>query len=223
VKNKNIITVINLIRLLPLEQLRNPEIVINLIRSFGLVQWGPPVFGDDEAFRNRAVDMAGIYQIPAQLAGALIYLSRFEINSYAEVGVFQGGNFLFVSEYLRRFNPGIKCTGIDPTNYLNPEIAAIISGQEWMNFRPATSEALTGVRFDLVFIDGDHESGWVVRDWNNLGRHAKICMFHDVQETTCPEIIAFWGKLKKTEGKQVVEFLDHTSRIPLQGIGIIHD
>ena len=93
-KNKNIITVINLIRLLPLEQLRNPEIIINLIRSFGLVQWGPPVFGDDEAFKNRAVDMAGIYQIPAQLAGALIYLSRFEINSYAEVGVFQGGNFL---------------------------------------------------------------------------------------------------------------------------------
>jgi hypothetical protein len=46
-------------------------------------------------------------------------------------------------------------------------------------------------------------------------------MLHDIQEPSCPDIIEFWGKLKSK--KKVVEFLDHTSENPSQGIGIIHN
>jgi hypothetical protein len=131
-KNKNIIVVRNLLRLLDLDSLRNFEIVANLVRAFGIVQWGDPVFGDEEKFKNASVDMAGMYQTPNQIAKALVYLSEFKIESYLEIGVFQGGNFIFVSEYLRRFNPDIKCTGLDPTNFLNPEIHAIIQSEDWL-------------------------------------------------------------------------------------------
>jgi hypothetical protein len=72
-------------------------------------------------------------------------------------------------------------------------------------------------RFDLVFIDGNHENEWIQKDWQNVGQFAKICMLHDVQELTCPEIIKFWKNLK---GKKI-EFLDYTSKEPSQGIGII--
>ena len=218
-KNKNIIVVQNLIKCLDLNTLRNPKIIANLIRAFGIVQWGPPVFGDDEKFKNTSEDMAGIYQTPDQTAMALIYLSAFKISSYLEVGVFQGGNFLFVSEYLRRFNPKIKCTGIDPTGFLNPEIKEIIDSEDWLSFLPITSNEIATLKFDLVFIDGDHENNWVKRDWENVGRYAKICMVHDIQETSCPEIVEFWEKLK---GKKI-EFLDCSSEFPTQGVGIIQE
>lgn len=222
-KNKNIIAVQNLLRCLDLNSLRNAEVVANLVRAFGIVQWGPPVFGNDEIFKNRFGDMAGIYQTPDQIAKALVYLSDFEINSYLEIGVFQGGNFLFVSEYLRRFNPDVQCLGIDPTGYLNDEISAVIQKEDWLSFSDMTSDGLIGEKFDLVFIDGEHTGEWVRKDWENVGHHAKICMIHDIQETTCPEVVAFWKELKQTTSKGAIEFLDHTSLVPLQGIGIIHN
>jgi len=221
--NKNIIVVISLIRRLEQATLKNSEIVADLIRAFGIVQWGPPVFGEDEKYKNRSEDMAGIYQTPGQLSKALIYLSQFEINSYCEIGTFQGGNFIFVSEYLRRFNPDIKCQGIDPTNFLNPEIREIIDAEEWLTFSPVTSDDIAGQQYDLCLLDGDHTAEWIAKDWQNVGRHAKICMVHDIQEITCPDIVAFWNNLKTMRGKATMEYLDHSADVPLQGIGIIHD
>lgn len=218
--NKNIVSVTNLIKLLDVESLKNEEILINLIRSFGLVQWGPPVFGTDETWKNNSTDMAGIYQIPKQLAQALIYLSNKKITSYCEIGVFQGGNFVFVSEYLRKFNPEIKCTGIDPTNYLNPEIRSYIDGNDWMQFKSCTSDDIVGEKFDLVLIDGNHVDGWVEKDWNNLGRYANICMIHDIQELSCQDVIDFWNK-KKTEYENK-EFTFYPTEMPTMGIGIIY-
>ena len=220
-KNKNIIAVTNLIRCLSLDELRNHEVVANLVRAFGIVQWGPAVFGEDELFRNHSVEVAGIYQTPGQISKALVCLSFFKIGSYLEIGVFQGGNFLFASEYLRRFNPEIKCYAVDPTNYLNDEISQIIEDSDWMEFIPSTSDSLFGNKFDLVMIDGDHSAEWVQRDWNNVGQFADFCMFHDIQETSCPDVIEFWGKIK--DGKPFVEFLDHSAPVPLQGIGIVQN
>lgn len=222
-KNKNIIAVQNLIRRLDEKSLKNSEVVAYLVRAFGIVQWGPAVFGDDEKFKNSSLDMAGIYQTPDQIAKALVYLTDFKINHFLEVGTFQGGNFLFVSEYLRRFNPDIWCLTIDPTNYLNPEVQEIIDAEDWLTFTPVNSDAMSWKQFDLVFIDGDHTSEWMEKDWNNVGRRAKICMIHDIQETTCPDIVAFWENLKMIEGRKMVEFLDYSSAIPLQGIGMVHD
>ncbi len=219
-KNKNIIAVQNLLRCLNLDDLKNPEVVANLVRAFGIVQWGPDVFGEDEKFKNPLVDMAGIYQTPDQIGKALIYLSDFEINSYCEIGTFQGGNFLFVSEYLRRFNPEIKCLTIDPTNYLNEEIKEIINQEEYLKFQSASSEEICGQKFDLCFLDGDHSAEWIKKDWENLGRYAKICMIHDIQEVSCPGVVEFWEMIK---GKNPITFLDYTSEQPLQGIGIIHN
>lgn len=217
--NKNIIAVKNLIRCLSLNELKNYDVVSNLIRAFGIVQWGPDAFGDDEMFKNSSENMAGIYQTPDQLSKALVYLSDFEINSYCEVGTFQGGAFVFMSEYLRRFNPKTECLTIDPTHYLNPEIDEVIRSENYMSFRNVNSDHISGQQFDLCFLDGDHSEKWINKDWENVGKHAKICMIHDIQELSCPAVIEFWNKIKTGDS---VEFLDHTSQNPSQGIGIIH-
>jgi hypothetical protein len=223
-KNKNIIAVQQLIRTLDIQSLKNPLVIANLVRAFGIVQWGPEVFGQDELFKNKDAYQAGIYQTPDQIAKALVYLSDFPISTYLEVGVFQGGNFLFVSEYLHRFNPNIRCIGIDPTaaSFLNNEIQWVIEKEVWITFKPITSDSIQGQEFDVVFIDGEHTTEWINKDWNNVGKFAKLALIHDIQETTCPDIIEFWSELKKSK-KKTVEFLDCTSSVPTQGIGIIHN
>lgn len=222
-KNKNIIAVRNLIRCLDLDVLRDVKVVANLVRAFGLVQWGNETFGEDSVFKNPSVDMAGIYQTPAQIAEALVYVSTFKINSFLEVGVFQGGNFLFCSEYLRRFNPDIQCLGVDPSEYLNPEIKDIIDREISMSFKSMTSDALAGRSFDLVLLDGDHTAAGVKKDWENVGKQAKICMLHDIQGAICPDVVAFWKALKADRPDGTVkEFLTYTGK-PTQGIGLIHN
>jgi len=220
--SKNITVVVNLLRSLDLESLKNPEVVANLVRAFGLVAWGPSVFGKEEQFRNTSMDVPGIYQTPDQIAKALVYLSQFEIKSYCEIGVFQGGNYLFVAEYLKRFNPDIKCLGIDPTGFLHADIQAMAELSDWFRYAHVTSDLIKDRTFDLVFIDGDHSLEWVTRDYNNTGKQSKICMFHDIQETTCPDIIKFWEGMKSVKGVVAMEFLDNPSDVPLHGIGVIH-
>ncbi len=219
--NKNIIAVTNLIKLLRAEDLLNEEIVINLIRAFGLVQWGPPVFGADEVWKNRTSDMAGIYQIPKQLAEALIFLSDKEINSFCEIGTFQGGSFIFMSEYLRKFNPAIKCLSIEINpGYISPEVSKYVEeNKEWLNLKICTSEDIAGSKFDLVFIDGNHIGGWIEKDWNNVGKYSSICMFHDIQEPSCSEVVDFWNTVIKPK-YEIYEFTYNPTETPIMGIGI---
>ena len=214
-RNKNLIPVRNLLRTLDVNSLRNPEVVANLVRCFGIVQWGPPVFGDEEQFKNADSSIVGIYQTPNQIAKALVYLSDYEISSYCEIGVFHGGNFLFTSEYLRRFNPAISCVAIDPTNFLNPEIAALIEEENYLRFFPITSGDISWSKLSLCMIDGDHTAEWVRKDWENIGQHADICMIHDIQEWSCPAVGDFWKELKEQEPeRKTAEFLEHTSAMP---------
>jgi hypothetical protein len=213
--NKNVEVVRSLIQNLSVEDLAKPQVVADLIRAFGIVQWGPAVFGDEERFKNQFTEMAGIYQTPPQMAAALVYLSKFKIETYCEIGVFQGGNFIFVTEYLKRFNPELQGVALDPTDFLNPQIKQIIDTEPHLSFLANTSKRIEGWKFDLCMIDGDHSEFWVNEDWNNLGKFAKICMIHDINENSCPAVRMFWNSIKKGQWAEFV------SPLPLQGIGII--
>lgn len=219
--NKNIIAVQNLLRCVDLASLKNPEVAANLVRAFGIMNWGPATTGPEARFIGSSG--AAIGQTPDQIAKALVYLSQFKIESFCEIGVMHGGNFLFVSEYLRRFNPDIQCLGVDPTNHLDPEIRAIIEKEMFLTFKSVTSEQIAGQAFDFVFIDGDHTDPWPGRDYENVGRHAKVCGFHDLQDPLWPDVAALWEGLKGNKKKVAVEFLDDPSGCRSHGIGIIHD
>ena len=70
-----------------------------------------------------------------------------------------------------------------------------------------------------MFIDGEHSAPWPAKDWENVGKHASICMFHDIQEALWPDVAAFWATLK---GGKKVEFLDTWKDRKTHGIGLIH-
>jgi hypothetical protein len=55
----------------------------------------------------------GLWQLPNQLASALLYINQFPIRSYVEVGCIGGGTFMFVTELLRKTNAlqGAACVG----------------------------------------------------------------------------------------------------------------
>lgn len=218
-RNRNILTVQSLIRCLDLESLKNPDVVANLVRVFGIMPWGPSTSGPEALFINK--EGACLGQTPDQIAKALVYLSQFKINSFCEIGVCYGANLLFCSEYLRRFNPDIECWGVDPTNYLDDEIREIIDHEAWITHKSLTSDQIKGKKFDFVFIDGDHVAPWPERDWKNLGQHAKICGFHDLQDPLWPDVTAFWATLNGKKNAKV-EFLDDSSGCSTHGIGIIH-
>jgi hypothetical protein len=218
-KNKNILAVQNLLGCLDFESLKNSEVIANLIRAFGIMNWGPHTAGPEITFINQSG--ASIGQTPDQIAKMLIYLSKFKIDSFCEIGVMHGGNFLFCSEYLRRFNPSIQCLGVDPTNYLDSEIREIIERETWLTFKSVTSDGITGMAFDFVFIDADHVAPWPERDWQNVGRFAKICGFHDLQDPMWPDVAVLWRTLNDTKKKKI-EFLDDASGCKSHGIGIIH-
>ena len=221
-KNKNILAVQNLLRCLDIASLKNPEVVANLVRAFGIMNWGPATAGPEEKFIGSGG--AAIGQTPNQVAGMLVYLSAFKINSFCEIGVMHGGNFLFVSEYLRRFNPDIQCLGADPTNYLDSEIREIIEKEMFLTFKSVTSQQLVGQAFDFVFIDGDHIAPWPANDYENVGQYAKVCGFHDLQDPLWPDVATFWEGLKGTVKKEVmVEFTSDLSGCRSHGIGLIHD
>ena len=210
---------LNIMRSLDLSSLKNPEVVANIVRAFGIVAWGPRTAGPETQY----IVPAGIAQTPDQIAKALVYLSKFKINSFCEIGVYHGGNFLFCSEYLRRFNPEIRCIGVDPTNHLDAEVRCVIEREMFLSFKSLTSDQVAGEVFDFVFIDGDHIAPWPAKDYENVGRHAKICGFHDLQDPGWPDVAAFWQTLKGDKKKVMVEFLDDLSGCSTHGIGIIHD
>jgi hypothetical protein len=221
--NKNIIAVTNLLRCLDKTDLRNPEVVANLVRAFGIMNWGPRTAGPESVFIVPQGGGAAIGQTPGQIAELLTYLSVFNISTFCEIGIMHGGNFLFTSEYLRRFNPDIQCLGVDPTNYLNGEVKDIIDSNPYMRLLKETSDAIAGQKFDFVFIDADHVAPWPQKDYENVGQYAKFCAIHDLQDPMWPDVKVLWDTLQDEPGKSTITFLDDPSGCSTHGIGLLYD
>lgn len=182
-----------------------------IICDFGIVYEPRAMYGE---WNKYMVKDLGIYQTPGQLAAAVKELLKHEINSYCEVGVYHGGNFLFLSEILKAKNPECICLGIDiDGRFLHPAL------KDEFTTHIGTSKDLKGHKFDLVHIDADHAYNSVKEDWQNLGQYAKICMFHDINDETVPGVVKFWNEVK--QGRKYKEFTYQTDGKPVHGIGLI--
>lgn len=95
----------------PLEDLRNPAFVAGLIRRTGLRGDRRFPYGNDNVYANRFGP--GLWQIPDQLAGALVYLSAHPIRRVLEVGTCDGWTSSVMAAYLRRFHPDLRFVTVD--------------------------------------------------------------------------------------------------------------
>ena len=187
----------------------------SIICNFGLAFDKKCDYGEYKKFMvSQRVDL-GVYQTPRQFAECIFELLKYEINTYLEIGLFNGGSYLIMTSFLRWKNPEIKCTGVDITDkYMLPEVKDRLDG-----FIRGTSSDLKGQHFDLVFIDGDHHYRKIKKDWENVGRYADMAIFHDINERTCPDVKRFWNEIKP--GKEFKEYVYQTEGNPVMGIGLI--
>ena len=119
-----------------------------------------------------------------------------------EIGVSFGGTTAFSAAFFQAVFPGFAYHCLDITDRL--KLSPMMREKLGIVLHiPKSSDDLRGTVYDVVFIDGDHSYDWARRDFENLGRHARlVCAFHDisVREYT-PQgggVFRFWRELRGT-------------------------
>lgn len=153
------------------------------------------------------------YQVPRQLAGFVSLASRLDIQSFCNIGTFNGWTTAFITCHLRKKQP-VCVVSVDIKDKVEDPLSKL-----GIKFHIGTSDDLRGERFDLCLIDGDHSYDWVARDFENIGQHARYCAFHDINDFFCPGVRQFYSEIRI--GRPCREFLYHPDDLNLMGIGVI--
>jgi hypothetical protein len=201
-----------------LADLRDPEFVADVIRGIGLRGDRRRLYGMDNSYANRFGP--GLWQIPRQMAGALVSLSSQSVRRALEVGTCDGWTSAVMAAYLRRFHPDLRFVTVDIAGRF--ALHARVNQLVPIEYHAAgTAEDFRGERFDLVFIDGNHSYEWVKRDYDVVGQSASLCMFHDIddQNVGAENVPRFWKELKAAES-HCAEFLEFLGPEGVMGIGI---
>jgi hypothetical protein len=170
------------------------------------------LYGDQ--YQNYLSTETGLWQHPEEFAELCLILKTHKINSFLNIGTFNGYSFKFLSDFLNRYQE-TKCTTIDPINH-TPVL------DDRFTYLNATSKDFIAQKFDLVFIDGDHDYYSVKEDYENVGQYAKICVFHDIKDQFCANLNGgpprFWNEIKDNSCFEI--FADKKPLPHTMGIGI---
>ncbi|HYC02351.1 MAG TPA: class I SAM-dependent methyltransferase [Azospirillaceae bacterium] len=207
----------------PAERLADRAFLLDLVRRVGIPFNDWPNFAAYQDFQNAS--RAGLIQVPGEYVDFLLLLRRHRIHSFCEIGTDRGGFAALTCAYLTRV------CGLE--EYHVVDIADVFHDRDHFAARlpitfhiPATSDDLAGHPFDVVFIDGDHSYDWAKRDFLNLGRHARLCCFHDIKGHEYDHlgggIVRFWGEIKQSYSRRC-SILEISHSAPAwMGIGMLY-
>lgn len=224
--NLSLAETVDVIQHSPKRALENIEFLKGIIRSYGLYYDGKNLYGNENQY-IRGNHIGGLWQEPTQFCRFLLFLLNFRINSFLDIGTFYGGSAAIITSYLQKFNPDFqRAITIDP--FLHFREAEQVCAKLSLEYVPAVSDSFIGQRFDLCFIDGDHNYGAALADYNNVGQWSKVCAFHDINHKYIAEDVShqggpikLWNELKKVGGPAMFkEFLNHTLDDNIMGIGV---
>lgn len=220
---EHVLAAIHRIRAASEAELQSLDWLTEVIREVGLVAIAESVenYEGEEAHINAS--QQGVIQIPREFARCLQLFAEQRPASYFEVGCYNGATASLATAYLQRFNPAFQATTIDlwPTFIFHHLVRDLLPLRYCVG---KISYDFADQRFDAVFIDGDHSFEWAWADYQNLGRHARICAFHDVNHAPYRElqaggVPAVWELIKRDEGGEFTEIFEHPSR-DIMGIGV---
>lgn len=153
-------------------------------------------------------------QYPNQFAKYLLFLQKFNISSYLEIGCRWGGSFIPANEYLKMFHKINKSVCLDwewfesISRYcdMNTECELLIMNSQSKEFK----NYLKDKQFDLIFIDADHSYEGVKCDFQTCKNKGEIFVFHDIVDADCGGVVKFWNELKVIEKSNFdfYEFID---------------
>ena len=187
--------------------LRSVEFVERVIETAGRTPDRRSVYADGPYH-----GVGSLHQKPAELARALLYLSDKGVASYIEVGCSKGSTLAVITAYLSRLNP-VASVGVD----IRPRVSwKRVESVVNVKFHVGTSDFFKGQKFDLCFVDGYHSFEWCERDFENVGKFSKFCMFHDIYDRYCPEVGVYYNQVKNNNS---VEFSSPPH--DTMGIGIL--
>jgi hypothetical protein len=209
-----------------LSQLTSEDWLAQVIREVGLAPLpdaGRVYEGEDEWL---TCSQQGVLQLPREFARYLRFVAGYRPATYLEIGTFNGATATLAAAYLHRFNPALQATTLDlfPAFIFYPQVRELVPLRYVVG---QTSFAFTGERFDAVFIDGDHSFEWAWADYQNVGRPARVCAFHDVNNAAYREFVmagvcGAWELVQREEagpGIEFIEIFEHPSQ-EIMGIGI---
>lgn len=211
------------------KNMQTKEQLIENIKSVGLHidGWRGNIYGDH--YSEYITLKGGLWQKPHELADLLLVLQTQTINTFLNIGTFNGNTFNFISDFL---NPDMSkcktvCVTVDPFKY-EPNTNGIENSEPLIKKQPyiyvtGTSDNFKDEVFDFVFIDGLHQYDALWLDWNNVGKYAKIIAFHDINDQDCPDVVRFWKELCSIVGADffIYEFIEPTPNRNLMGIGVL--
>lgn len=188
---------ISVIRQSSIQDLNNPDYVKSLILRAGIntERQGRP---SSVSIRNGEGLRISLY--PNQFSEYLMLLASLGVTSYIEVGCRWGGTFIFTMEYLRRLADG-KVRGVS-VDIIDSPVKTYCDREPDTEFVQADSTsdsfktAMSGQRFDVVFIDGDHSYQGVKADYMTFSDKSDVFVFHDIVNSKCPGVVRFWQEIK---------------------------
>jgi hypothetical protein len=201
----------------PVANLHKLDWVYDVVCSVGLSALFPPeeVYADEAHLMNSSSQ--GITQYPREFARWLILLGQSPVNTYLEIGSYNGATACLATAYLHRLNPALRAITADVTPWFifHPLVKSLIPLESHVG---KTSYDFQAQPFDAVFIDADHSFQWALADFRNVGEGARICGMHDVRNLHYLEneplggVPAVWQLLKRDfggPGIEYVELFDH--------------
>ena len=208
------------------EALLSKEWLVQMIRTIGLVPIPEAAItyeGEEDSINGT---QQGFIQLPGEFAQWLLMLAEHRPASYLEIGCFNGATASMAAAYLHRVAPGGRFVTCDvfPGFVFHSEVVKLVPLEYHVG---KTSFDFAGEGFEAVFIDGDHSFEWAWADYQNVGRHARLCALHDVNNAPYRElhlggVCGVWELIQRMEGGKDIEFqelFEHPSR-ELMGIGV---
>jgi hypothetical protein len=160
------------------EEFSSRAFLLNCLLEYGIPIMSSGIFSPWIGAMNASG--FGALQFPTEFIDFLRQLVTLDIKTAAEVGPYRGGSSYFMAAVLKRANPEASLTMIDiEDNLVGFDLFA--KKLNLVKAMPKSSNDFADTAFDFVFIDGDHSFLGVVRDFAQLGKHArKAVAFHDI-------------------------------------------